>query len=234
MAGLQFFYSEIIAANEMVLNEETSKHVVQVLRMSNGAVLNITDGKGQLAKTIIIDDNRKKCKLKIESVQTIKPLQPEIAVAISLLKNTSRFEWFLEKATELGVNRIIPIICDRTSKSKFRRDRMTNILTSAMLQSQQCWLPILDEPIRFRECIDLNYYSQKLIAHCEHSNKQKLGTILKENHSKLIMIGPEGDFTHEEIETALTENFVAVSLGDTRLRTETSGIVAATLIRLCS
>ena len=154
----------------------------------------------------------------------------KITIAISLLKNTNRFEWFLEKVTEIGVSEIIPLICERTEKEKFRHDRMNQICISAMLQSQQVWLPVLHEPLPLsNQTIKQFIHQQKFIAHCYDGYKQQLNhqTI---NPSSLILIGPEGDFTKAEIELAMQNNFVPVSLGETRLRTETAGVVAAAIL----
>ena len=234
---LPFFYTDEIktTATQFILNEETSKHVVQVLRMQNGEQLLLTDGKGNLFNAEIIDDNRKKCVVKILSLSTQSPPTKKNTVAISLVKNSTRFEWFLEKATEIGVNEIVPLLCSRTEKQHFRLDRMKNILISAMLQSQQSWLPVLHEPVKYNEYIkQVNTYTtqQKFIAHCEEENlkKQLINSILSNSAERLILIGPEGDFTKEEIAAALQNNFLAVALGDTRLRTETAGVVAATLL----
>jgi 16S rRNA (uracil1498-N3)-methyltransferase len=245
--ALPFFYIDDIVANSITLDEDTSKHVTQVLRMKVGEQLLLTNGKGTKATAEITNDHRKKCEVKIRSTETEEQLSPKISIAISLIKNTSRFEWFLEKATEIGVNEIIPLICDRTEKEKFRHDRLQQILTSAMLQSQQCWLPELHQPTLFSDVIQQNQSDQKYIAHCLPEQKQQLSSLLTHpsqtiRHSSfekfviplssaLILIGPEGDFTPKEIETALQHDFQPVALGNTRLRTETAGMVAATLLR---
>jgi len=218
---------------QIVLDEDTSRHVVQVLRMKEGEKLNLTDGKGSLITAEVIDAHKKHCSVKIiDSRHTTNDLR-KVTIAISLLKNTSRFEWFLEKATEIGVSEIVPLICERTEKQKFRYDRMKGICISAMLQSQQSLLPILDEPTKYIEyikSIESNNDLTKFIAHCEESGqKNDLSTFQPFNHST-ILIGPEGDFSKEEIELALQKNFIPVSLGERRLRTETAGIVAATLL----
>jgi 16S rRNA (uracil1498-N3)-methyltransferase len=232
--ALPFFYiEEIIAKNNLVLNEETSKHIVQVLRMQNGEQLQLTDGKGNLFTAEIIDNNRKRCTVKI--IQTASNQQTgNITIAISLVKNANRFEWFLEKAAEIGINEIIPLICTRTEKQHFRQDRMQGILISAMLQSQQIFLPVLHDPIKLDEVISKASQVQKFIAHCEDENNkvQLTGKLLTPLASSLILIGPEGDFTKDEIQQALKNNFVPVALGNTRLRTETAGMVAAALLRL--
>ncbi len=234
--ALPFFYSEEIttASSQLVLSEETSKHVVQVLRMKVGEQLQLTDGKGNLFLTELTDDHKKKAVVKILSSSFIKAPEKKVSIAISLVKNASRFEWFLEKATEIGVTEIIPLLCARTEKQHFRFDRMKGILVSAMLQSQQCWLPVLSEPVKFDNFLSKKYDGKKFIAHCENeNNKQSLNAeLISQSTSKLILIGPEGDFTKEEIQTALENDFIPVTLGGTRLRTETAGIVAATLLCL--
>jgi 16S rRNA (uracil1498-N3)-methyltransferase len=240
--ALPFFFAEEITTGSktFILNEETSKHVVQVLRMQVGAQLQLTDGKGNLFVAEISDSNKKKCAVTILKTTEVQHPTNNITVAISLIKNSSRFEWFLEKATELGVSGIIPLICERTEKEKFRLDRMKNILVSAMLQSQQCWLPDLHEPVpydklwqSFGTLPKLEDYLQKFIAHCIETEKRNLADMINENlSSKIILIGPEGDFTVEEIQSAVDHHFIPVALGNTRLRTETAGIVAATLLCL--
>lgn len=227
--NLPFFFVEDLTDKRIVLDEDTSKHMINVLRMQKGEEVLLTDGKGKKARASIVGDNRKKCAVEISSIETEEEGQNKVAIGISLIKNSSRFEWFLEKATEMGVNEIIPLICTRTEKERFRFDRMQNILISAMLQSKQCRLPVLHEPTDFKKAIRLSF-EKKFIAHCEESNKQPLSQYLNSQISQLILIGPEGDFTHEEIELAIKNNFVAVSLGNTRLRTETAGMVAAALL----
>ena len=233
--ALPIFFSATIpsTATSFILNEETSKHVVQVLRMQNGEQLQLTDGKGNLFICEITDNNRKQCWVTILKTTNNQRPTTNVTIAISLVKNSGRFEWFLEKATEIGVAEIISLICTRTEKQNFRYDRMNGILISAMLQSQQTWLPILHKPIKFNEVIDKATQQQKFIAHCEdENNKVQLNQHINKFANLLILIGPEGDFTNEEIELALKNNFIPVALGDTRLRTETAGIVAATLLCL--
>jgi 16S rRNA (uracil1498-N3)-methyltransferase len=241
--ALPFFYKEDItlAATDVLLDEATSKHIVQVLRMQNGEQLQLTNGKGVLFTCEIKDNNRKKCAVSVVQQSEINNPKSEIVIAISLLKNTTRFEWFLEKATEIGVAEIVPLICERTEKTAFKMERMKSILVSAMLQSQQCWLPVLQEPVKYAN-MQMDKYTnmQKLIAHCENeANKEPLTNKLINGltpemigtfRNKLILIGPEGDFTKQEIEWALKNSFMPVSLGNTRLRTETAGVVAATLL----
>jgi 16S rRNA (uracil1498-N3)-methyltransferase len=238
--ALPFFYKEDIdlTTTNVVLDENTSKHVVQVLRMQNGEQLQLTNGKGNLSTAEITDDNRKKCAVTIVKTINHQLSTINITIAISLIKNTTRFEWFLEKATEIGVTEIIPLICERTEKTNFKMERMKSILVSAMLQSQQCWLPVLHQPAPYKKLLEgfktlqELEMQQKFIAHCEDENNKVSLTskLLNPSTSKLILLGPEGDFTKNEIELALQNNFIPVSLGNTRLRTETAGVMAAVLL----
>jgi len=230
--ALPFFYVANLDVKSIMLDEDTSKHVVLVLRMKRGEELLLTDGKGKKVIAQIVDDNRKKCIVDILSTDIDAPRKRKVSVGISIIKNSARFEWFLEKATEIGVNEIYPLICERTEKEKFRFDRMNNIVVSAMLQSQQTWLPLLREPIKFDQILPETGYAQKFIAHCMESDKRSLPGNLsrEEDASIIILIGPEGDFTTTEISQALANDYIPVALGENRLRTETAGLVAATLL----
>lgn len=232
--ALPFFYiSDYIPGQSQVeLAEEASRHVVHVLRMKVGEQINLTDGKGALLTCTIAETGKKSCTVEVREIKNQKPKTRNISVGISLIKNTNRFEWFLEKATEIGVTEIIPLVCARTEKEKFRSDRLKGICISAMLQSQQCRLPVLHEPVDFDKIISTMSSEQKFIAHCDdENNKQPLThQLVSQLTSKIILIGPEGDFTSDEISLAVQNGFSPVSLGDTRLRTETAGVVAATLL----
>jgi len=231
--ALPFFYIAAYDSSqkEIVLDDDTSRHVVQVLRMKEGEQLNLTDGKGNLITAEIIDEHKKHCAVKVIDLRFTSHVSRKITIAISVLKNASRFEWFLEKATEIGVSEIIPLICERTEKQKFRYDRMKGICISAMLQSQQTWLPILHEPKQFSHlAIEPLNDQQKFIAHCEESDQKNSLSAIKLLNHPTILIGPEGDFTKQEIELALHNDFTPVSLGETRLRSETAGVVASVLL----
>jgi len=229
--GLPIFYLEEFTGNNTVeLNEETSRHIVQVLRMQEGSQIQLTDGRGRLMDAEITAAHKKKTLVKILRQQSIAPSENKITIAISPIKNTSRFEWFLEKATEIGVNKIIPLICQRTEKEKLRTARLQQIIISAMLQSRQSWLPVLQEPTLFKNVLDNETFEKKFIAHCEDGVKNILSIEQKGSNSAIILIGPEGDFTSNEIREAIEKKFIPVSLGENRLRTETAGVVAVTLL----
>ena len=229
--SLPFFYETQTPQlhSHFTLSEETSKHCTQVLRMKAGASLQLTNGKGILYKASIVSEDKKKTVVLIEESIMVPPPEKKISNAISLLKNASRFEWFLEKATEIGVTEIQPLICQRTEHTRFRQERMHGILIAAMLQSQQAWLPVLHEPVAFKNCVAQSTHQQKLIAHCEEDSKQFIKDLPVAAETR-ILIGPEGDFSPEEIQLALDNHYIPVSLGETRLRTETAGIVASSLL----
>jgi 16S rRNA (uracil1498-N3)-methyltransferase len=231
--ALPFFYIPTYnGENIILLSEDTSRHIIQVLRMRQGAQLNLVDGCGHLLTVEITEEHKKHCNVRVLQIEKKERPPHQVSIAISLLKNTDRFEWFLEKATEIGVSSIIPLVCDRTEKEKFRYERMQGICISAMLQSQQYWLPTLSAPISIDTLIASANASLKLIAHCDDTfEKKAIGYFSPLQHnSSLILIGPEGDFSNREIELAVNSGFKQVALGNTRLRTETAGVVAATLL----
>jgi 16S rRNA (uracil1498-N3)-methyltransferase len=234
MASPYFYFATLKKqADTISLDEKSSRHIVQVLRMKTGEELRLTDGLGLSTLASIRDANKKKCVVNIVERKTSEPEKRRVQIAISLLKNAARFEWFLEKATELGVSDIIPLRSARTEKQQYRLERMQGILESALIQSQQSWMPILHEPQNFLQCIENFPADQKFIAHCEPGEKKQLSEMMHTTVlSQLILIGPEGDFTEEEIRKAVDAGFVAVGLGDHRLRSETAAIAAAAVLKL--
>jgi 16S rRNA (uracil1498-N3)-methyltransferase len=226
-----FYEPAILSGNtSYTLNEVSSKHCIQVLRMQQNDRLDITNGKGFLFEATISVPHKKNTVVTILTEKQVAPSAQYLCLGIALLKNATRLEWLIEKATEMGVQKIIPMICERTIFEKFKLDRMQNIVQSAMIQSQQVWLPELASPIKFKEVIAQQKNAQKLIAHCEPGNKID---IKKMNADKdcLLLIGPEGDFSPAEIEWALENNYQAIHLGPTRLRTETAGLFALSVLK---
>lgn len=229
--ALPYFYVKDPAEDDLLwLDEPNSKHAIAVLRMQEGEQLHLTDGKGQLLTAAIVSPHKKKCAIRLLEKTTATRPRARVSIAISPVKNTTRLEWFLEKATEIGVAEIIPLICQRTEKLHFRFERMEQILISAMLQSQQVWLPHLHEPQPFSKVVQLTGFERKWIAHCLPTSRRSLreeGVALTD---QLLLIGPEGDFTPTEIESAIQANCIPVTLGNSRLRTETAGMAGATLL----
>lgn len=229
--SIPFFFAENISSEDstIVLDEESSRHIVQVLRMTPGERIRLTDGKGNLADGEIADAHRKHCSVLRISANFEKRPSPELTIAISLTKNTGRFEWFLEKATELGTAGIIPMICDRTEKQHARFDRMVSICRSAMLQSGQVWTPVMRQPASFTEVVTGAMQQQKLFGHIAEDTKKLAVALQGSSMSHIILIGPEGDFSENEILLAKASGFEGVSFGKTILRVETAGMYAAAL-----
>ena len=228
---MQLFYLEN-PKDEIILSAEESKHATKVLRKKEGDILNFTDGKGDFYKAEITVADSRKCRLKVVSTeQKEKQHNYHLHIAIAPTKNMDRFEWFLEKATEIGIDEITPIICSHSERKVIKTERCNRILLSAMKQSLKFYLPKLNEAISFNDFLKQDYEGSKYIAHCEDGEKKEL-KIENKTDKYLILIGPEGDFSQKEIDLALQNKFKAVSLGRSRLRTETAGIVATHTVNI--
>ncbi len=230
--SVPFFYEPYIAAGitQFTLSEVSSKHCIQVLRMDAGDSIDITNGQGGLFHATIQVAHKKNAIVTI-SESTQSPAQKQqLHLGISLLKNAVRLEWLFEKATEMGVTTITPLICERTIHERFKTERMEQIIQSAMIQSQQTWLPKLAAPTPYSVFIEQATAAQKLIAHCEHAEKKSIKSIAPSDNL-LFLIGPEGDFAPAEIAAAMAKQFEPIDLGPTRLRTETAGIFALSVLK---
>ena len=225
---MQLFYNPSILSTDetFFFDKEESKHIIKVLRKKDTDILHVTNGLGFLFTTQITLASDTKCTVKIVKVEQMKKPKFRLHLAVSPTKLNDRYEWFLEKATEIGVMEITPIICEHSERKFIKTDRFEKIIQTAMKQSNQCFLPILNEPISFDKFILKKFDGQKLIAHCEETDKKSLKETLKINENLTILIGPEGDFSNKEIKLAIDNHYVPVTLGNTRLRTETAAIVA--------
>lgn len=226
---MQLFYHP--DANEsdtfIVLNKEESNHLIKVNRKQEGDTVYITNGKGLLLTTEISLASSAKCQVKIVNLQKQEPTNYRLHLAVAPTKMNERFEWFLEKATEIGVHEVTPIICNQSERRIVKTERFQKIIESAMKQSLHYFMPVLNEPISFANFVKKEFEGQKFIAHCENSiEKKSFKNEIVPNKNIVIMIGPEGDFSANEIQQALDQKFIAVSLGNTRLRTETAAVVA--------
>jgi len=225
---MQLFYNSNINENttQFSFEKEESRHIVKVLRKQVGDTLHITNGEGWLFLAKISIPNINKCTAEIVS----KTLQPKrkynLHLAVAPTKMNDRYEWFLEKATEIGIDTITPIICDHSERKIIKPARFERIIQSAAKQSLSCYLPKLNEAMAFKSFIKQDFSGQLYIAHCEETNKKSLKNELAPNQDITILIGPEGDFSIKEIELAIKNKFIPVTFGDTRLRTETAAIVA--------
>jgi 16S rRNA (uracil1498-N3)-methyltransferase len=225
---MQLFYNQSIneTTEHFSFDKEESKHIIKVLRKKDSDILYVTNGLGYLFKTEITLASDNKCTVKILSFEKSAPSKFHLHLAVAPTKMNDRFEWFLEKATEIGIHEITPIICERSERKVINTERFDKIILAAMKQSNELFLPKLNEAVSFREFIKQKQDGLNFIAHCEETNKKTLKSALEPNKNVTLLIGPEGDFTEKEIELALDTNYIPVSLGNTRLRTETAAIVA--------
>lgn len=231
---MQLFYTPDINSDVYTLSKEESKHCIQVLRKKIGDIIYLVDGKGGFYKAILIGNNPKSCHLKIDKVErNYGKSDLHIHIAIAPTKMNERFEWFLEKSTEIGINEITPILCEHSERKILKLERMNKILVAAMKQSNQAYLPKLNAAISFDSFVNNNTVEERYIAHCiENDKKKQLNEVIKKGTNTLVLIGPEGDFSQKEIDFALKHGFSAVSLGKNRLRTETAAIVSCHTINL--
>ena len=225
---MQLFYNPNLTESQtsFVFDKEESKHIVKVMRKKSGDTLHVTNGFGYLFTTEITIASDSKCTVKINSFEKQEASKIHLHLAVAPTKMNDRYEWFLEKATEIGIQEITPIICDHSERKVIKTDRFQKILESAMKQSLHLYLPKLNEPILYKDFIKKDFQGQKFIAHCEETSKKSLKNELKINENILLLIGPEGDFSVKEIQLAIENKFIPVTLGNTRLRTETAAIVA--------
>ena len=226
---MQLFYAPEITLPRYTLSEEESKHCVRVLRMEPGDELHITDGRGTMHRCKVVDANAKRCVVEVvESEHEYQKMDYELTVAIAPTKIIDRFEWFLEKSTEVGISEIYPIECDHSERRQLKLDREQKVVTSAVKQSLKAYHPVLHPLTSVRDVITMPFEGAKFIAHCnsELGEREYLGRLLKKGEKTLILIGPEGDFSPEEITFALQNGFKAISLGRERLRTETAAVGA--------
>jgi len=225
-SAVHLFYQPELQNGLLQLNEEETRHAVRVLRLSCGQHIDITDGKGIQAKAVITEISKRSCSFEIlEQSEEKKPVLPKVAIAPT--KSIDRFEWFLEKAVEIGVSEICPILCSNSERRIIKYERSEKVLLAAMKQSQRSWLPHLHQLTPYKNFVE-NSQNPLLIAHCREGKKVSITSSLQTE--SWILIGPEGDFTSEEVDLAIQKNATAIDLGKNRLRTETAGIFALSVM----
>ncbi|HRX30515.1 MAG TPA: 16S rRNA (uracil(1498)-N(3))-methyltransferase [Tenuifilaceae bacterium] len=230
---MQIFYAPNITGNKYTLTEEESKHCIKVLRMSVGAEITLIDGKGNLYTATISNPNSKSCEVEVTNVQAEYGKRDfYLHIAIAPTKNIERFEWFLEKATEIGIDEITPILCERSERKSIKNDRLEKIIISAVKQSIKAYVPKLNEMVPLKQFLTKSFNGQKFIAHCNSWDLPPLKDQVKPNSKITILIGPEGDFSPDEVELSIQNDFSEISLGTSRLRTETAGVVACHTVNL--
>lgn len=225
---MQLFFTPEINENSKTFsfNKDESRHIVKVLRKTKGDLLNITNGKGWLFEAEILQPDQKQCIVSIISKTKQDPRSYQVHLAVAPTKMNDRFEWFLEKATEIGIDKITPLLCEHSERRVIKKERYEKVVQAATKQSLHYYMPELHDLVSFDDFIKSDFQGEKYIAHCEETEKRSLKTELKPDTNVCILIGPEGDFSSREIEEALKHGFKPITLGDTRLRTETAAIVA--------
>lgn len=220
------FYSTQIDDTNIVLNENDSRHAVKVLRLKEGATVEVVDGLGTIYQVEIAQAHAKKCLCRIVDKHNETPLPYSLHMAVAPTKNIDRFEWFLEKATEMGITEITPVLCDNSERKNIKLDRLERILVSAMKQSLKATKPVLNHLTPLNDFLALSQKGEKLMAHCEAGEKGLISNYAKNVDDLIILIGPEGDFSPTEINLAKEYGYTPLSFGPSRLRTETAAVFA--------
>lgn len=225
---MQIFYAPGINGSIHYLDESESRHCIRVLRMQKGEAVRLVDGRGTLYEGCISDPDQRRCGIAInEKIADFEKRDYRLHIAISPLKNPERFEWFVEKSVEAGIDEITPLICRNTEKQGIKAGRIENIIISAMKQSIKAFRPVLNKPVLFEEFIRTGVDGTRMIAHCSDDfGRSSIDKVCSIGEDAVILIGPEGDFSKEEIAAALENGFRSVHLGRSRLRTETAGVAA--------
>ncbi|MCH7657814.1 MAG: 16S rRNA (uracil(1498)-N(3))-methyltransferase [Bacteroidetes bacterium] len=230
---MHIFYTPDIHGKHYKLNKEESQHCINVLRLKEGGKIILVDGKGGYHKANIKVADRKNCIIETTEIRYDWGKRSfRLHIAIAPTKNISRFEWFLEKATEIGIDEITPLLCERSERKTIRKERLNKVIISAMKQSVKAYKPELNEVTGFMEFISKNHPTYRFIAHRDKDTRTSLKVLVKREQDILILIGPEGDFSSEEVHLACKNGFSAVLLGPGRLRTETAGIIACHTVNL--
>ena len=231
----QLFYTTRIDDGFAYLEDEESRHLQIVLRHKAGDSLQITDGMGHIYEAVIAETGKKHTVAQIISTTVVEPERPyRLHVAIAPTKNMERYEWFLEKATEIGIDEITPLLCNHSERNTVRMDRMEKILVSAMKQSLRAYLPKLNPLTKFSDFIGAVKYPCKLIGWCGEETKPHLYTQLAGQTDITMLVGPEGDFSVEEVKEAAKQGFQGVTMGAIRLRTETAGLLVVSAANMQS
>ncbi|NLA25559.1 MAG: 16S rRNA (uracil(1498)-N(3))-methyltransferase [Bacteroidales bacterium] len=231
---MQIFYCQTdINAKRVFLDSTESHHCIKVLRLKQGDEIFVIDGKGGFAKAEIVSDNYKSCEIKIlEIQQNFKHRNYYLHIGIAPTKNIDRIEWFVEKAVEFGIDEISFLLCQRSERKNINIERIEKIALAATKQSIKAYLPKINPLTKFNEFVDKNLEQNRYIAHCGDEFKEHFANIMPVNENILVLLGPEGDFTYDEIDIAKSKGFVPISLGNSRLRTETAGIAVCSIVSL--
>jgi 16S rRNA (uracil1498-N3)-methyltransferase len=232
---MNVFYLPDFQSGDIILNEEESVHAVKVLRMKENDPVLLVDGKGKLIEGEIITANPKKCRIKVLSItEELGKRNFKLHLAVAPTKSSDRIEWLIEKATEIGLDEFTPLLCRYSERKQIQKSRLEKVAVAAMKQSLKAYLPVIDDMVPFEKFISQNFRAKKFIAHCIPGEKPHLFSLIHQQEDILVLIGPEGDFSPDEIRMAKQYDFQEISLGNSRLRTETAAIAACHTVALCN
>ena len=230
---MNLFYTPDLDPEFFSLSEEETRHITKVLRLTEGDHIFLTDGLGNMCEAVILNAREKKCLVQCGPIKHEYDKRPfYLHIAIAPTKNMDRLEWFLEKATEIGIDEITPLFCSHSERTHIKTDRLRKVVIAALKQSIKAYLPKVNEPVQFQKFISNSWKGSKFIAYCETGNEAELQKVYQKGSGALIMIGPEGDFSPAEVDQAIKQDFIPISLGKSRLRTEKAGVVACHTIDL--
>ena len=232
---MQLFYAADFTTPEYMLSEEESRHAVKVLRLEEGDILHITDGRGNLYRCEVASAHQKHCLVRVvEQFEEFEKLPYNLTMAVAPTKNIDRYEWFLEKATEIGVAEFVPIVSEHSERKVIKQEREEKVITAAVKQSLKAYHPVLAEITPFDKLVSREFAGRKFIAHCGEAVKEKkyLASTLRKGEDALILIGPEGDFSPAEVALAVANGFEEITLGTQRFRTETAAVVAVDMVSI--
>ena len=233
--AMQLFYAADFTAPEYMLSEEESRHAVKVLRLVEGDTLHITDGRGNLYRCEVASAHQKHCLVRVvEHFAEFEKMPYNLTMAVAPTKNIDRYEWFLEKATEIGVTEFVPLVSDHSERKVIKQEREEKVITAAVKQSLKAYHPLLSDITPFAKLVRKEFAGRKFIAHCGDAVKEKkyLASTLKKGEDALVLIGPEGDFSPEEVRLAVENGFEEITLGTQRFRTETAAVVAVDMVSI--
>jgi 16S rRNA (uracil1498-N3)-methyltransferase len=229
---MQLFYQANIVDGINLFDEEESRHAQKVLRLTVGDTIQLTDGKGCYYEGLLTPNQGKSLTFKVVNKTFSSPLKHSIHIAIAPTKNADRIEWFVEKAVEIGIQKISFILCDNSERRSINLERVEKKAISAMKQSGQYYLPLINELVPLKQFVKSVKEEERFIGFVDEENPHHLMNLAKSNDSYVLLIGPEGDFSKAELELAIENKFKKISLGSTRLRTETAGIAACHILNL--
>jgi 16S rRNA (uracil1498-N3)-methyltransferase len=232
---MNVFYLPDFQSGDIILNEEESGHAVKVLRMKENDPVLLVDGKGKLIEGEIIIAHPKKCRIKVLFIkEEFGKRNFHLHLAVAPTKNSDRMEWLIEKATEIGLDEFTPLLCRYSERKQIQKNRLEKVAVAAMKQSLKAYLPVIREIVPFEMFIAQNFRAKKFIAHCIPGEKPHFFNLIHQQEDILVLIGPEGDFSPDEIALARQQGFQEISLGNSRLRTETAALAACHTVALCN